>query len=245
MARRLLINQASAVHRTTTRGSKSRTLSESISFISRYYNKSSHCFGANTGGSIDCRRSISSSRVVSDVRTFESENPDLVKPEAEKIFFEDFEPGEEIPLVPLPPFDDGSGKIMASPELHDLSDRILKLSFLEIYQLTLLMNEHFDFDDDNLAMGGMDGGGGGSGGEAKEEEVVEEKTAFDLKLTGFDSKSKIKVIKEVRAIAELGLKEAKELVEGAPKVVKKGIKQEDAEKLKEKLESIGATVEIV
>eukprot|EP00578_Thalassiosira_sp_NH16_P006109 CAMPEP_0181117486 /NCGR_PEP_ID=MMETSP1071-20121207/22550_1 /TAXON_ID=35127 /ORGANISM="Thalassiosira sp., Strain NH16" /LENGTH=107 /DNA_ID=CAMNT_0023201881 /DNA_START=304 /DNA_END=627 /DNA_ORIENTATION=+ len=75
--------------------------------------------------------------------------------------------------------------------------------------------------------------------------VVEEKTIFDLKLTGFDAKSKIKVIKEVRAITSLGLKEAKELVEGAPTNVKKDIQKEEAEELKAKLEKVGATIEIV
>mmetsp|Transcript_42772 Transcript_42772/g.48603 ORF Transcript_42772/g.48603 Transcript_42772/m.48603 type:complete len:194 (-) Transcript_42772:229-810(-) len=79
---------------------------------------------------------------------------------------------------------------------------------------------------------------------AKVEEVVEVKTSFDLKLVGFDAKSKIKVIKEVRAIGGLGLKEAKELVEGAPKVIKKDLKKEAAEELKKKLEEIGAKIEI-
>ena len=66
-----------------------------------------------------------------------------------------------------------------------------------------------------------------------------------MKLTGFDAKAKIKVIKEVRAIAGLGLKEAKELVEGAPKIIKKDLKPEEAEELKKKLEEVGATIEIV
>ena len=82
--------------------------------------------------------------------------------------------------------------------------------------------------------------------EQEEEEavVVEAKTLFDLKLMGYDAKAKIKVIKEVRAIAGLGLKEAKELVEGAPKVVKKDIKKEEAEELQKKLEDVGATIEV-
>jgi large subunit ribosomal protein L7/L12 len=73
----------------------------------------------------------------------------------------------------------------------------------------------------------------------------EEKTAFDLKLTRVDAKSKIKVIKEIRAITGLGLKEAKEMVEGAPKTVKTDIKMEECEELKAKLEGVGATVEIL
>ena len=67
---------------------------------------------------------------------------------------------------------------------------------------------------------------------------------LELKLTGFEAKSKIKVIKEVRSIAGLGLKEAKELVEGLPKIVKKDLKPDQANELKAKLEAVGATVEL-
>ncbi|GMI08685.1 hypothetical protein TrRE_jg3243 [Triparma retinervis] len=76
------------------------------------------------------------------------------------------------------------------------------------------------------------------------EEVKEEKTLFDLKLLSFDAKSKIKVIKEVRTITGLGLKEAKELVEGAPKTVKKDIKKEEAEELAEKIKAVGGECEV-
>ena len=71
------------------------------------------------------------------------------------------------------------------------------------------------------------------------------RTIFDLKLVGFDAKAKIKVIKEVRSIAGLGLKEAKELVESAPKVIQKDLKPEKAEELKAALEAVGAQVEVV
>ncbi len=74
-------------------------------------------------------------------------------------------------------------------------------------------------------------------------EAVEEKTEFDLILASYGEK-KINVIKEVRAMTGLGLKEAKDLVEGAPKLVKEGIKKEEAEELKKKLEAAGATVEL-
>jgi large subunit ribosomal protein L7/L12 len=104
-----------------------------------------------------------------------------------------------------------------------------------------------DAERERMARGGG-GGGGGGGNKAEDGEegaaAAEEKTAFDLKLTGFDAKAKIKVIKEIRAITSLGLKEAKELVEGAPSIVKKDIKKEEAEELKAKLEGLGATVEI-
>jgi ribosomal protein L7/L12 len=71
------------------------------------------------------------------------------------------------------------------------------------------------------------------------------RTTVDLKLTGYDDTSKIKVIKEVRAIAGLGLKEAKELVESAPKVIQKDLKPDQAEELKKKLEAVGAQIELV
>lgn len=122
-----------------------------------------------------------------------------------------------MPVVPLPPFEtpENEGKVLASPELHALADEIVRLSMLEVKELVDRVGDHFglvDDDDDDFAGGG---GGGGAGAGAEAEEVVE-KTLFDLKLTGFDEKSKIKVIKEIRGITALGLKEAKELVEGAP-----------------------------
>jgi large subunit ribosomal protein L7/L12 len=80
-------------------------------------------------------------------------------------------------------------------------------------------------------------------GAAAPAEEVEEKTEFDVILASIGDK-KINVIKEVRAITGLGLKEAKDLVEGAPKPVKEGISKEEAAKLKEQLESAGATVEV-
>jgi large subunit ribosomal protein L7/L12 len=74
-------------------------------------------------------------------------------------------------------------------------------------------------------------------------EAAEEKTEFDVILVSFGDK-KINVIKEVRAITGLGLKEAKDLVEAAPKPVKEGVKKEDAAEMKKKLEEAGATVEV-
>ena len=80
-------------------------------------------------------------------------------------------------------------------------------------------------------------GGGGDAG------PVEEQTEFDVILTGFGDK-KIAVIKVVRGATALGLKEAKDLVEGAPKPIKEGISKEDAEKLKKEVEAAGGSVEI-
>jgi len=85
--------------------------------------------------------------------------------------------------------------------------------------------------------GGKGGGGGEKGGEVKK---VEEKTAFDVKLDGFDAASKIKVIKEVRTFTSLGLKEAKDLVEKSPTLLKKGVTKEEAEGIIAKLKEVGA-----
>jgi large subunit ribosomal protein L7/L12 len=73
--------------------------------------------------------------------------------------------------------------------------------------------------------------------------AVEEKTEFNVILTSIGAQ-KINVIKEVRAVTSLGLKEAKDLVEGAPKAVKEGVNKEEAEKIKKQLEAAGATVEL-
>lgn len=98
-------------------------------------------------------------------------------------------------------------------------------------------------------MGMMGGGGGGApaaaGGEAAgaqeeaKEEAPKEKTHYDVELTAFDAAQKIKIIKEVRAVLGLGLKEAKEVVEGVPSWLKKDLAKDDAEELKAKLESLG------
>ena len=93
---------------------------------------------------------------------------------------------------------------------------------------------------------GKGGKAGAGGSEADETPKAEEKqTAFDVKLVGFDPKAKIKVIKEIRSLAGLGLKEAKELVESAPTVVQKSLSTEAAEEVKAKLVELGAEVELV
>ena len=73
--------------------------------------------------------------------------------------------------------------------------------------------------------------------------AAEEKTEFDVVLTAVGDK-KIQVIKEVRAITGLGLKDAKDLVEGAPKPIKEGVKKEEADEIKQKIEAVGGTVEV-
>ena len=121
-----------------------------------------------------------------------------------------------------------------------LGDSIVELTLKEAKELSdYLENEH----GIKAAAGGavvMAGGGGDGGGGG---EAAEEKTEFDVVLESFGDK-KIGVIKAVRALTGLGLKEAKDLVEGAPKPVKEGISKEDAEKAKAELEEAGATVSI-
>ena len=118
-----------------------------------------------------------------------------------------------MPTVPLPPFSSPDSNVDAPPHIHDLANEIIHLNLMELAQLMDRIGEHFGFDDS--AFGGDVGDGDGEG-DAAGEEAKEEKTTFDLKLEGFDAKAKIKVIKEIRALTGLGLKEAKELVEGAP-----------------------------
>lgn len=127
-------------------------------------------------------------------------------------------------------------------------DEITGLTLLEISDLVDLLRQKLDVQDMPVmgvmmpGMGpGMKGGGAKGGGVAAEKVV--EKTAFDLKLEGgFDASVKIKIIKEVRACTDLGLKEAKELVEKAPTLLKKGVTKEEGEKIIAKLKEVGAKV---
>ena len=118
----------------------------------------------------------------------------------------------------------------------DLGDKIVGLTLLEAKSLAdYVKNVH-----------GIEPASGGAVMIAPVEgdgEAAEEQTEFDVILTGFGDK-KIPVIKVVRAATALGLKEAKDLVEGAPKPVKEGISKEDAEKLKEEIEAVGGSCEI-
>jgi large subunit ribosomal protein L7/L12 len=134
----------------------------------------------------------------------------------------------------------------SSPQVEQIFKKILYLDTIEVHLLTELVNEKMGIKKLTPAQreAMARSGGGATGAQVEETEEKEEKTAFDLKLTGFDAKSKIKVIKEIRTITGLGLKEAKAMVEGAPKVVKTEIKMEEAEELKAKLEAVGGTVEI-
>ncbi|KAL6994365.1 hypothetical protein U1Q18_012469 [Sarracenia purpurea var. burkii] len=138
----------------------------------------------------------------------------------------------------------------ASPStVSAIVDEISGLTLLEVADLTEVLRKKLDLNELPVmavmmpGMGfGMKGVGKG-GGVAKGEEKKAEKTAFDLKLEGgFDAGVKIKIIKEVRACTDLGLKEAKDLVEKAPILLKKGVTKEEAEKIIEKMKEVGAKV---
>ena len=118
-------------------------------------------------------------------------------------------------------------------------DELKSISVLELSERIKALEEEFGVSATAVAAAAPAGAGGG--GEAAEAE--EEQTAFDVILTAAGDK-KIQAIKVVRAATGLGLKEAKDLVEAAPKVVKEGLQKDEAEKLKKELEEQGATVEL-
>ena len=122
--------------------------------------------------------------------------------------------------------------------LDQLVEDLSQLSVLEAAQLSKLLEEKWGVSAAAPVAAAV-----GGGAAAAEAAPVEEQTEFDVILTAFGAQ-KINVIKEVRAITSLGLKEAKDLVEGAPKAVKEAVSKEDAAKIKAQLEGAGATVEI-
>ncbi|MEC8543761.1 MAG: 50S ribosomal protein L7/L12 [SAR324 cluster bacterium] len=119
---------------------------------------------------------------------------------------------------------------------EQLIEHIANMTVLELSELVKELEEKFGVSAAAAAVAPAPAAGGG-------EAAAEEKTEFDLELTESGS-NKIAVIKEVRTITGLGLKEAKDLVEGAPKVVKEGVAEAEANDIKAKLEAAGATVEL-
>ncbi|QEX34851.1 50S ribosomal protein L7/L12 [Staphylococcus lugdunensis] len=121
---------------------------------------------------------------------------------------------------------------MANQE--QIIEAIKEMSVLELNDLVKAIEEEFGVTAAvPVAAAGAAGGG----------DAAAEKTEFDVELTSAGS-SKIKVVKAVKEATGLGLKDAKELVDGAPKVIKEGLAKDEAEKLKEQLEEVGATVEL-
>lgn len=127
-----------------------------------------------------------------------------------------------------------------SAEIKDLGDKISGLTLKDAKALSDYLKDEYNIEPAAggavMVAGPADGAGGG--------EAAEEKTEFDVILEGFDAAKKIAVIKVVRTHTGLGLKEAKDLVEGAPKPIKEGISKEDAEKLKTEIEEAGGKVAV-
>ena len=122
-------------------------------------------------------------------------------------------------------------------DLSKLVDQLSNLTVLEAAELAKLLEEKWGVSAAAAVAVAAPGGGAAAAA------PVEEKTEFTVVLAGAGDK-KIEVIKEVRALTGLGLKEAKDLVEGAPKNVKEGVSKEEAEKVKAQLEKAGAKVEL-
>ena len=128
---------------------------------------------------------------------------------------------------------------MATMTVEKWIEEIKGMSVLDLSNLVKALEEEFGVSATAVAAAAPAGGGGG--GDAAE--APEEQTAFDVVLTGAGDK-KIQVIKVVRAATGLGLKEAKDLVDGAPQPIKSGVPRDEADKLKGELEEAGATVEV-
>jgi large subunit ribosomal protein L7/L12 len=124
-------------------------------------------------------------------------------------------------------------------DLQQLEDQIVGLSLLDAAQLVKRLEEKLGVSAAAAAPVMMAGGGGAAAGAAP----AEEKTEFSVVLKEVGA-NKINVIKAVREVTSLGLKEAKDLVDGAPKAIKEGVSKEEAETIKKKFTEAGATVEV-
>jgi large subunit ribosomal protein L7/L12 len=128
-----------------------------------------------------------------------------------------------------------------APDITDLGDKIAALTITKAVQLKDYLKEKYKIEP--AAGGVMMAPSGGPGGAAPAEKPAE-KTEFTVSLDSFDAAKKITIIKVIREITNLGLKEAKDLVEGAPKNVKENISKDEAEAIKKKLEDAGAKVSL-
>ena len=132
--------------------------------------------------------------------------------------------------------EDEKKNIEVPAKFKSLVEEIEKMSVLDLSELVKILEDKFGVSAaaPAMMMGAMPGVAAGG-------EAAEEKTSFDVELTDGGA-NKIAVIKVVRELTEMGLKEAKDLVDGAPKMVKEGLKKEDAEGMKKKLEEAGGKV---
>jgi len=133
---------------------------------------------------------------------------------------------------------EGNGRTW-SPDIKELGDKLVTLTVAKAVELGDYMEEVHKIKPAATAVAVAPGGGGG----AAAPEKPAEKTEFTVQLDSFGA-DKIKVIKVVREITGLGLKEAKDVVEGAPKAIKENVSKEEAEKFKKQLEDVGAKVSL-
>ncbi|MCP5137299.1 MAG: 50S ribosomal protein L7/L12 [Gammaproteobacteria bacterium] len=120
---------------------------------------------------------------------------------------------------------------------EEILDAIAEMSVMDVVELVSMMEEKFGVSAAAVAVAAAPAAGGDAAAAA------EEKTEFDVVMTSFGA-NKVAVIKAVRAITGLGLKEAKDMVEGAPATVKEGVNKDEADKIKKDLEEAGASVEV-
>ncbi|KAL2244515.1 uncharacterized protein LOC105175889 [Sesamum indicum] len=144
-------------------------------------------------------------------------------------------------------FDPTEHRSPPSDRVWRLVDEISGLTLVEAGELSSIIMRKLGMKE-KLVVGVMKPGTVGVAGAAMKtaaaakEEKKPEKTAFELKMESFDAASKLKVIKEIRSFTDLGLKEAKDLVEKMPAILKKGVSKEEAEKIIEKMKAVGANV---
>lgn len=145
---------------------------------------------------------------------------------------------EEAPVKEESKKEEKSAKDVKVPaKFKDLVKQIEELSVLELADLVKVLEEKFGVSA--MPMAAAAPAGGANGGDS----AAEEKSEFNIELKDGGSQ-KIAVVKVVKEITGLGLKEAKDMVDGAPKVIKEGVKKEEAEEIKKKLEEAGASVEL-
>ncbi|KAK4487993.1 hypothetical protein RD792_003732 [Penstemon davidsonii] len=141
-------------------------------------------------------------------------------------------------------FDPTEHRSPPTERVWKLVDEIAGLTLVETAELSSIMMRKLGMKERPI-VGVMKPGAAGVAMKttaAAKEEKKPEKTAFELKIESYDAASKLKVIKEIRSFTDLGLKEAKDLVEKVPAVVKKGVSKEEAEKIIEKMKAVGANV---
>ncbi|KGN48616.1 uncharacterized protein LOC101203973 [Cucumis sativus] len=126
-------------------------------------------------------------------------------------------------------------------KLERIADELLDLTKIERHDYAILFRYKMGLNKYGPAVSGLSAPGSAAAGSAAAETKEAEKTVFDIKLEKFDAAAKIKIIKEVRTFTDLGLKEAKDLVEKVPVVLKKGVTKDQGNPIIEKLKELGAT----